>query len=197
MPSTDGNTHPELTVEDQRLRLAALAALAARVKREDGQARKDLHTAMADGEGHTVWNPLDESEQLATVSRSKKTPVATVTDRAALEAWLREHYPEKLETVREVTAEGLEFLADAAPDLIAERTVVPDWAINEITTASAKAKAPVAPDGTTGVPGVDVARPPGSLSVRLSDDAERIVTDLIAAGRIDPRGTPLALDAAR
>lgn len=187
--SPEDSSPTTVTADDQRLRVAALTRLQAYVKAELDAERADLHTAMRNGEGHTVWSPLRESDQIATVNRSKPKAKARVSDRLALETWLRERFPEKCETAQRVTAEGLEFLADAAPDLIETSVTVPEWAIAEVLTASAKAKKPTMPDGTTDVPGVEVdAAPEGTLSVKLSDDAAALVDELIEAELIDHRG---------
>lgn len=187
---THSNTdQSELTPDEQRVRLAALAALKRRVALAEGELKDALHATMRDGESHTVWNPADDDTQLATVNRSKKKHTAAVTDRAELTDWIAAHYPEKVVERVAATAEGIEYLqALGDPDLVTVGAVVPEWAVEEIVKASAAAREPAAPDGTLDVPGVTVTRPEGTTSVRLADDAAEQVAALIAAGRIDTDG---------
>lgn len=190
MTDPHDNTCP-LPPDALRLRVAALTALQTRVKSELDSARDELSGQLSNGESHTVWSPLAPDEQIASVNRSKPKPSARVADRAALDAWMAQHYPDECRTTRTPTAEGVELLADMAPDLLDQATTATDQAVNAVLKASEKARQPVHPDGTLDPPGVRVATgTAGRLSVRLDGEAERLVSDLISAGRIDTHGNP-------
>lgn len=196
MANSENSTPRQPTVAERRLRVAALTVLQDRVKTALTDARADLEATMTNGESHTVWSPVRDGAQIATVNRSKPKPAARVTDRAALAAWLEAHQPDAVQTTRHATAEGLDFLGDAAPELLEHRRVVPDWAVEAVLKASAEARTPCHPDGTTGVPGVAVdPAPPGRLSIRLAAEAADLVTELVERGVVDLQGTPLAIEA--
>lgn len=168
---------------DARLRVAALTALQARVKSVLDDARTELHADMTNGESHTVW--ADAGEQVATVNRSKPRPKATVTNQTALDAWLVTNYPDECSEEVTVTAEGREYLADVAPELLDRRLVATEQQRNAVLKASEKARQAVHPDGTADVPGVsvDVGRD-GTLTVKLGDEGQAQVERLVAEGRL-------------
>lgn len=180
---SESNTGRQSAADEQRLRVAALTALQARVKTVLDDARAELHTVMSNGESHTVWAAA--GEQVATVNRSKPRPKATVTSQAALDAWLASHYPSECTEEVTVTAEGREYLADVAPELLDRRLVVSEQQRNAVIKASEKARQPAHPDGTLDVPGVavDTARD-GTLTVKLGDEGLAQVERLVADGRL-------------
>lgn len=194
MTEPDANTRPA-PLDTLRLRVAALTALQARVKATLDGCRDELHEQMTNGESHTVWSPLDGDDQVATVNRSKPKPRAEVVDRDAFDRWMAEHYPGEVTTTRTATAEGVDLLADMDPGLVEITRAATEQAVNAVLKASEKAREPVHPDGTTDVPGVRVTTgTAGRLSVRLDPDAERLVSELIAAGRLDADGNPREIE---
>lgn len=172
-----------------RLRVAVLATLQDRVKVELDKARGDLHKAMDDGESHTVWSPGHEREQIATVNRSKPKPTARVVDDEAFDDWVAAEFPEAVSSTREVTEEGVSFLLDVAPELLVERRHIADWA-RQAALKQAAARLGTIPDGVE-----VVTAPAGRLSLRLSPEAGRLVSELVTAGVVDHLGALREIEA--
>lgn len=184
MFDAQGTTTQPMSVDALRLQVAALTVLQDRVKSELDTARAELHRAMRNGEGHTVWSPLRDGEQIATINRSKPKPIARVVDPEAFDEWLAEQHPDAVRVTRHATAEGVEFLADAAPELLEEHREIAEWAREAALKQAAKNREPA--------PGVEiVAAPEGRLSVRLADNAVELVAELVRGGVIDLRGQPM------
>lgn len=155
--------------------------------------RTAAQDALENGDRLSVTSPLDGTD-IGHVLRTKPKPVAEITDRAALEAWCREHYPALLEQRRGIAPwnmnEALDVLAEHAPHLITvEHDVVPERVMASILAASLAAGAPMGPTGEADVPGVTVERPPGAITVRLADDGLDAVRALFTAGLITVDGT--------
>jgi hypothetical protein len=152
------------------LRLAFLKFVAAAVKAADGEAREAAKKLMKKGDTFAIRSPIDDTK-MARASMSEPKSVATVTDAATLDEWIREHYSEKVRTEDTIVgthAEVIAVLRDHGRHLLATTTVVPGWVVNELLTISKGAGQPAGFGGEIGddAPrGIEVSKPDGVLSV--------------------------------
>lgn len=112
--------------------------------------------------------------KLGRVSKTDPKPVAKVTDRAALEEWLRAEYPDKLDTRIELADMGelLAFLKDSGrTDLFTEVQEVPEHLFKQAEALAVRGRP---------VPGIELHRPPGVVQVRTEIAAEYVVRHLLA-----------------
>lgn len=93
----------------------------------------------------TVYPTLPDGTEIARFTVPSAGVTVTITDEAALIAWLREHYPTEVETVEVIRAAFVDKLRRSCRD----------------------AKAPVGPDGEIDVPGIAVSSGTGIGSPRL------------------------------
>lgn len=156
------------------LRLAFLKFVGAAVKAADAEARQDAARLMRKGTTLPIRSPIDDSK-MARTTMSDPKPVATVVDPAALDEWVREHYPEKVKTETVIVGTDAEVIAvlresEQGRRLLAVQDILPGWVVNEIVTLSKGAGEPVGPGGEIGddAPrGIDVHVPDGVLSVTV------------------------------
>lgn len=160
-------------IDQVMLRLAYIAFISGAVAEADRETRSAARDLMRKGDSLTCWSPLDATKKLLRTSMSNPKPVARVVDEAALDEWIRETYPDKVdtrETVVGTEAEVVKVLRKHAPRLLAKQTVVPGWAVNELLTRSKGAGEPVGFGGECGEdapPGIEVTVPAGVLSVTV------------------------------
>lgn len=177
--------HPEL------LAVAVTAQLAKMVKAAGDQARVLAAPVLDEGASVTLYTPL--GAKLGKALKTDPEPVAIVTSRVALDAWLRKRYPDQVETVEQVspdTTAVLDVLREHAPHLITQAEVVAERMVPDVLAASKAAGEPAGPDGELDVPGVSVTKPEGVLTVRLdSKTAPQAIADMWAAGLISLDGT--------
>lgn len=177
--------HPEL------LAVAVAAQLAKMVKATGDTARLAASDVLEDGASVTLYSPL--GAKLGKALRSDPVPVATVTNRAELNDWLRRTYPDQMHTVDEPspdTSAVLAVLRKHAPNLVVRVSRIAERMIPDVLAASVEAGEPMGPDGELDVPGVTVTKPPGVLTIRLDAKvAPQAVAEMWQAGLIAPDGT--------
>lgn len=163
----------EISVIDQiLLRLCYVKFVSAALKEAERETKSAIDDLMKKGDTLSARSPLDDAK-MARVNKSDPKPVATVSDAAALDTWIRETYPDKVKTETTVVGTAGEVIAvlrEHAPHLLATNTVVPGWAINELVTRSAGAGEPVGFGGEMGdmaPPGIKVTTPDGVISVTI------------------------------
>lgn len=192
----------ELTPVDRNLlRLGVLTVLQSRVAEEVDRLRAAVHAAMKRGDRRAVTHPDDESQPIAEISVTKPKPVAEVTHREALDAWIVANYPAKTEKRPKILGseqDVLDVLREHAPYLLDDVVEVDDWARNELLTKSAAVGEPIGYGGELGEhapPGIEVSTPDGQLRVNLSKTAADVVDQLWLAQRVDMDGHLLELPA--
>lgn len=159
-------------VDQVLLRLTYIKFISTAVAEADREARALAAQLMKKGDTLAARSPIDDA-RMARVSMSDPKAVAKVADAAALDQWIRENYPDKVtasEVIIGTDAEIVEVLREHAPRLLAKRTTVPGWAVNELLTRSKGAGEPVGFGGETGEhapPGIDITVPAGVLSVSV------------------------------
>lgn len=177
----------DLTPQDRAvLNAAVLTWMQKQLKTGVDEARLLADGLMKKGDTISARSPLDDTK-IARVSKSDPKRRALITDRAAVEAWINERYPDKLVERTEITGpmpEVLAVLRAHAPHLVTDRKSVPDWAVNELLLKAEKAGAPVGYGGELddhAPPGIEVSTPDGVVSVTLdkanADEAIRALWD--------------------
>lgn len=181
--------HPEL------LAVAVTAQLAKMVKAAGDRARLDAADVLDNGDSVTLRSP--DGVKLGKAVCTDPNPVAVVSDKDALTAWLHETYPDQVETTEEVsgdTSAVLEVLREHAPHLVVRTSRLAKGAIPDVLAASAEAGAPVGPGGEVDVPGVRVETPRGVLGIRLdTKTAPAAIAAMWAAGHVVLDGAALRL----
>lgn len=105
-------------IDQVMLRLAYIAFISGAVAEADRETRSAARDLMRKGDSLTCWSPLDATKKLLRTSMSNPKPVARVVDEAALDEWIRETYPDKVdtrETVVGTEAEVVKVLRKHAP----------------------------------------------------------------------------------
>lgn len=156
------------------LNVSVLTWMAKRIKVTLDEGRASLGLLMKKGDTLAARSPLDDS-RIARVSMSDPSRTATVSNRAALDGWIRERYPEKLVERTEITGpmpDVLAMLRKHAPELVDDVKSVPDWAVNELLKKAEGLGFPIGYGGECGddaPPGIAVKTPDGVLTVRLDN----------------------------
>lgn len=149
----------------------ALKALEARVK--DGlNLSKACITGYSPGDKHTFRSPISD-RKLGMVYVTDPDATWQVTDRDALDAWLRAD-PAALEETVEIDdmPAALEALQDHAPHVLAF--------VSRVSEAARRSAVELAKAGGQ-VPGVERVKPSGSLVVRPDKAAADVIAELVAA----------------
>lgn len=186
--------HPEL------LAVAVTAQLAKMVKAAGDTARLDAADVLDPGDSTTLRTP--SGAKLGKALRTDPPAQATVTNKAALNDWLRRTYPDQVHTTEEPspdTTAVLAVLRKHAPHLIVRVSRIAERMVPDVLAASVEAGQPVGPDGEMDVPGVTVVTPPGVLTMRLDPKtAPDAIAEMWATGliQLDGSGVRLALPAA-
>lgn len=182
---------------DLEFRVAALHWLHKRV----GSTYKELHDQLAltmrSGARLPAVSPGDE-RPIANASMSVPARDLVVTDREALTDWYAKHAADHTEEVYAVTGSDDEVIAvlrEYAPHLVSARTRIRDWAMTELRETSKAARVPIGPGGEMDLPGVGVSRPQPRLTVRLTDDADDVIGELITQNRLTLDGHVRELEA--
>lgn len=93
----------QLTAHDRATRLLALRVLKDWVAAEDRRLREEMCAELVVGERYSgLIDPADKDSLLGFVQLTKARESATVTDPAALLAWVVEHCPGEVVTTRSV-----------------------------------------------------------------------------------------------
>lgn len=165
---------------DLELRVGFLAWLKKRVEAEYRKAHDELASTMRRGAKLPAVTADDRT--IATCSMSSPEREAVITDRAALTDWYARHYPDHVEerhTVSGSTDEVVAVLREYAPHLVSTETVLRPWALSELCEVAKAEKAVVGPGGEMDLPGVEMQRPNGRLTVRLTDEADDAMASLV------------------
>lgn len=178
--------HPEL------LAVAVTAQLAKLVKASGDLARVEATDAgvLEDGASVTLYAP--SGTKIGKALRTDPEPTATVSDKTALDEWLRKAYPDQVQPVDVVSDDTdavLEVLREHAPHLVRTVQVVDARMVPDVLEASKLAGEPMGPDGELDVPGVSVVKPPGVLQIRLEKSAKHAISEMWSAGLINLDGT--------
>lgn len=160
-----------MTAKDRASRLLALRVLADWIKAEDRRLRDETVAELVVGERVPgLVDDTDPETLLGFVQLAKGREAATVTDSAALLAWVRGHYPGEIVTTPSVRPAFVTALLAA---------VKRDggWT-----------------DGATGelleVDGITVTTSSPTLTVKPTAEADALVADAIATRRIPLGPTP-------
>lgn len=175
---------------DPEFRIGALKWLADYTKAQYQKAHAELARTLKRGAHLPGCSPLDD-RKLSMAYMSDPDHEVLITDRAALTEWLAQHYPDHTEQTTELTGPADEVLAVVqayAPHLVSTTTRVCDWALQELRTVSARNRVVTGPGGEMDVPGLVVSRPSPRLTVRLAEDADDVMADLLARNLITVDG---------
>jgi hypothetical protein len=126
------------------------------------------------GESGTIRNPLD-GEKVARYSVTDPGWTGHVSNRSAVDRWVRARYPEKTERRDRITdmAEAIAVLKTVRPDLVEEYDLVPDHVAESLVRRSEQAQEPCGWGGETGAqapPGIEVLPPKPVLRIVLDKD---------------------------
>lgn len=167
------DVEPDEVLFTRALLTAALVKLILGQKDKNARALDDR---LRKGTKETAAHPKS-GLPLGTVSKSFPDPKAVVKDAAKLDEHLRTTRPKELELspvlgpIEEVAA----VLAEHAPRLLTVEEVVPEWMV-----AEAQREAESGRD----VPGIELALPPGVVSVRPNDLAVEVVREVLGTSAL-------------
>lgn len=163
-----------------------LAELGKRVKSRTDLVKATVGQRYPDGHKETFRSPLDQSK-LGMVYRTDPDPKWVVADRDALDAHLR-GFPGNLTTTitlrPEDEPEAFAVLAEHAPHLLTETTVVQPGIVEAALAQSAATGQPAAP-------GLELVKPSGTLTVKPDAAAGAAVERMVEAGVITWDGRPV------
>lgn len=184
--------HPEL------LNIAVVTFLAKVVKKANDTARASCNL-LDDGEGVPLRSP--SGLKVGQAKRTDPERKAIVTGPAALDVWLRKTYPDQVEETEEVSPDTeavLAVLREHAPELVVRTSRVAARMVPDVLAASEAAGAPMGPDGELDVPGVQVEKPRGVLTITFDrKTSAAAIAEMWRAGliQLDGNGVRLALPA--
>lgn len=126
------------------------------------------------GESGTIRNPLD-GQKVARYSVTDPGWTGHVTNRSAVDRWVRDRYPEKTEQRDRITdmAEAIAVLKEVRPDLVERYEFVPDHVAESLVRRSEQAQEPCGWGGEIGAeapPGIEVLPPKPVLRITLDKD---------------------------
>lgn len=170
-PWTDG---------DLTYRIVMLAALVDLALAELKRTKEIAASRHAKGTTIPAWmkNPDGEDIKLGGVNKSNPKPKAEVRDGAALDAYIRAEFADKIEHDVILGDPGavLPVLIEAGrKDLFEEIELVPDWLRKQVITSALNGN---------NIPGVEVVRPPGVVSVTKDRAAVEEVRRLLSGARV-------------
>jgi len=185
------------------LRLAVRDYNAKRALASAAAAKAEAVLALRRGGTQVAADPTQSGQEIAQVTVSKVTYTASVVDRGAAEAWVKDRYPDKVETRLRLLPgateqDVLNVLRTFAPYLLEEVDVVPDHVLRELELKSQQARRPMGWGGE-----VDQDAPAG-IAVTVSDPRVTVtfrnteaIDELIVAGVVDMDGNIVARGGAR
>lgn len=176
-----------MTDHDPVLHVAALRVLADYTRERYNAAKDEQAVQMKRGDRLTARSPLGVKRKIAALSLTDPKPVAQITDRAAFTAWVKEHYPDVVDTTERIVgsdAEVIAVLTKYAPHLVKPESKVDPAFEVAIRTESAALGAPIAPNGETDIPGVTVGVPTPQVRCTVEKDALAEVIHLFRIGRL-------------
>lgn len=150
-------------------------------------AREELAPHMTRGSKLVARSPLDSNTKIGAVTLTDPKAVATISDRKAFEAWVGEHYADRIERDYEVIGSHQEIasiLFEHAPHLLRSITKVNPELEKQIRTDSSKLGIPIGPNGEADVDGVTVFIPDAHVTCRADDNALASVVDLFRAEKL-------------
>jgi len=147
---------PIVATDDLARQLAALAALAKRVKAHADTARALMATRMSPGETKRALHPDDDHVTLGTISMSVGPRRAAVTNEPALAMWVAANHPDQMVS-----------------------TVDPAY-VEALLEASKAAGEPCSPDGELDIPGLTVTSGDPVLKVAVPTLPDYIWRGLLA-----------------
>lgn len=154
------------------------------------QQRAQLADELTNGDRINVTDPTNPATELGHVLRTKPKGNALITNRPEFVKWMSVNYPDRVQVITTLPqrniGEAVEVLYQHAPHLLDEEPTVASWAENEVLTCTERAKEPCGPGGELDVPGVTYEPPrPGTITIRLSDDAPASIERMWRQGLID------------
>lgn len=175
------------TLPDE-VEVLVLKELGKRVLAAEKLAKATVGGGYGDGDKQTFRTP--DGTMIGSVYRTDPDPEPVVTDEDALYRHLAA-IPGMTETITQVMCSQeqlVEVLAERAPELLGEFTRVPEHAIRNVLAVCKAKGRPVGPDGKP-LPGVEMRKPEGVLTVRPAKTAGRAIEEMQAAGLIRWDGT--------
>lgn len=163
---------PALTAHDRATRLLALRVLKDWIAAEDRALREEMCADLVVGERYSgLLDPADKESLLGFVQLTKGRESATVTDPAALLAWVEDHCPDEVVTTRQVRPAFVTALLGS---------VKADGGWIEPHTGQ-----------LLDVPGIEVRTASPTLTVKPTAEADALVAEAVATRRLPlmPAGT--------
>lgn len=170
---------------------AALKVISDYTKDLYDDVRDEVAKVMKPGDRRQAESP--EGMHIGTVSRSKPTPKAIITDRTALTAWLSERYPDMIESGTVVNAsdrEILDVVFKHAPHLLKHTKRVKTEALARLQADAIRLGVAVGPSGEVDMPGLTVEmREPVVSCLPDKDNGLLAVMEMVHNGRMYLDGT--------
>lgn len=176
----------EPMTDDAAMRAAALKVVSEYTAMAYDETRAEAAKTMGPGDRKSVRSPWTNGK-IGTITMTDPEPSCVVTDQEALEGWVREHYPEQLESHFDIIGserEVVDVLFEHAPHLIKRRSQVnSDW-LKSVKAESAKLGVVVGPGGEADIQGLDIKTPSPVVRCRPADGALDEVIELFHTGHL-------------
>ncbi|WP_280420060.1 hypothetical protein [Nocardia carnea] len=156
----------------------AQAAIIAALNKKIGEARKRMSAklnSLPRGTTLTAFDPETEVKY-GTITMSNPQPEACITDHSVFQQWCRETYPDDIEVWTEFADydAAVEVVTEHAKHLLVVHSVVPG-AVQERALSRAV---------TEDIPGTTRRQPPGTVSVRATDAAAKLVQQMLESSTL-------------
>lgn len=184
--------------DDLMLKVAALKVISDFTKEKYDEARAEAAAVLRRGDRRQVYSPLDGSK-IGPVSMSDPKVSSVLTDEAALTEWMRQRYPETIESGYKVIgseAELVSVLFVHAPHLLKHMKRVKRDALMRIHADAVAVGQPIGPSGEADMPGIELQRADPVVSCRPDPDSSVLaVMELIHNQKMLLDGTVPELEA--
>lgn len=168
------------------LKVAALKVVSDYTKTRYDESRAEVAEMMERGDRKMCRSPLGDVK-IAAVSMSDPKAVALISDEAAYTEWVRQTYPDAIESAFHIIGSDAEVVAvlfEYAPHLIRRTEKVDPEFTSAVRRESAALGDPIGPGGEADIPGVKVSTPNPVVSCKPTEDALAAVVDLFRAERM-------------
>lgn len=177
--------------DELMLRVAALKVLSEFTQRKYDDARTEAAEVLRRGDRRQVYSPLDGTK-IGPVYMTDPKTVSVVTDEAALTEWMKQHYPNEVESGYKIVgsdAEIISVLIVHAPNLVKRVRKVKRSALMQIHADSVAVGQPIGPSAELDIPGIELQKANPVVACRPTDDAELAVMELVHNQRLYLDGT--------
>jgi hypothetical protein len=159
------------------LEALAMGALESTAKERKTVLKGIVGQSYADGSKETFRSPVGSRRKLGEIRRTDPDPEWKITDRAALDEFIRANFPGSVVTSYDIVDHdaAVEVLLEHKPELLAEVQRI-DQAARDALLAESREKEEAA------APGIELVKPPGVMTVAPAPGAFEEFGRMVRAG---------------